>query len=471
MTGDTRERRETQHQAASPLPLQNIAIVADYIHNYQAHLLTGIRQVLDARGISSTVYVGRELVPEGHSMRVANEVYNLIRPQQHSGVILMTANLARNTSDEELMAFASRFGSLPTISIGRKIEGIPSVTIDNRPGMEALMDHLIVTRGLKRFVFVRGRLGNEDSNVREQVFREKMSAYGLTVREDWILNGDFRLGVAHAEMTRLLTTTRDFDVVVAANDEMADGVITALREHGRRVPDDVAVVGFDDDENYWNAIPPLTTVRQPFADQARLSAEKLFAEGTPSDLRIPSQLVVRESCGAKEAAPFPSPFRHQDAAYSGIHEEIFKRYCCAAARPEQHQQFLTYWKATLLKNLHQDHHFVVWRALLTDFRRRVRPTLTSALRAEFEALHSEAQTLLYDALQMAHVHQRLTETSNAVLLSNMTSAVTYEAMLDAARKYLKNLGLERVILVMYTSFASSPLLAAVWCLRKALPVP
>ena len=454
MKGDTQERKETRPQAASPVPLHNIAVIADYIHNYQSHLLTGIRQVLDVHGVSSTIYVGRELVPEGHTLHAANQVYNLVHQQQHTGVILMTANLGRNASDEELEAFASIFHPLPTVSIGRKIKGIPSVTIDNRPGMEALMDHLIVTRGLKRFAFVRGRLGNEDSNVREQVFREKLISHGLTVREDWILNGDFRLGVAHDAMTELLSRTDDFDAVVAANDEMADGVIAALRERGRRVPDDVAVVGFDDDENYRNAIPPLTTVRQPFTEQARLSAELLFTGGVRTDIHIPAQLVVRESCGTKGVVP--SSYLGLHVEYSGVHREVFERYRSAAAHPEQHQGFLTYWKATLLENLHQDHHFVVWRSLLTEFHRDVRPTLKRGLRAEFEALHSEAQTLLYDALQMAHVRQRLAETSNAVLLSNMTSAVTYDAMFDAARKYLKNLSLERVILVMYTSFASSP---------------
>ncbi|WP_161883569.1 EAL domain-containing protein [Deinococcus alpinitundrae] len=455
--GDAQDLSTVSYHPGVSLPNspQNVAIVGDYIHNYQAHLLAGIREVLDAHGVASTIYVGRELVPEGHSLHSANLVYDLIQPQQHSGVIIISANLGRSASEQEMAAFASRFHSLPTVAIGRKIEGIPSVVIDNRAGMDALMDHLIVNRELKRFVFMRGRTGNEDSNIREQVFRDKLDFYGLHLDESLVLNGDFRVGIAYDEMTKLLAATTDFDVVVAANDEMADGVIMALRKHGLRVPGDVAVVGFDDDEHYRNAIPPLTSVRQPFLEQARVATELLFNEGIRTDIYLPAQLIVRESCGIKSTASSDHSLIRQIEQLSGLHREVFEKYRFAASRPERHQAFLEDFKTTLLEHLHQDQHFAIWRVRLGEFRRVIRSTLDDALLEASEVLYSDAQTLLYDALQMAHVRQRLAETNNAVLLSNMTSAVSYDALFETARKYLKNLHLERAILVLYSSFGST----------------
>jgi DNA-binding LacI/PurR family transcriptional regulator len=101
-----------------------------------------------------------------------------------------------------------------------------------------------------------------------------------------------------AAMTELLTAHPDLDAVFAASDVMAVGAMQVLRAHGRRIPEDVAVVGFDDSELAAAAVPPLTTVRQPIEELGRTVTWRLLAqlageEDLPPTVLLPTELVHR----------------------------------------------------------------------------------------------------------------------------------------------------------------------------------
>jgi DNA-binding LacI/PurR family transcriptional regulator len=100
-------------------------------------------------------------------------------------------------------------------------------------------------------------------------------------------------------MRELLTNAPDLDAVFAASDLMADGALRALRQAGRRVPDDVAVIGFDDNAVAAYADPPLTTVRQPILEIGRSLARQLLrlldGEDVPNAYMLPTELIIRES--------------------------------------------------------------------------------------------------------------------------------------------------------------------------------
>ena len=116
------------------------------------------------------------------------------------------------------------------------------------------------------------------------------------------MQGNF-LSQAGEEAIRLFLDERKvtFEAVASANDEMILGAMTALRERGIRVPDDISVVGFDDLEEGRYSLPPLTTIRQPLYEQGRRAAEMLLAllagENVPERVALPTEMVVRQSCG------------------------------------------------------------------------------------------------------------------------------------------------------------------------------
>jgi len=103
----------------------------------------------------------------------------------------------------------------------------------------------------------------------------------------------------YPDTRELLATAPDLDAVFAASDLMADGALRMLRQAGRRVPDDVAVIGFDDNVVAAFADPPLTTVRQPIQDLGRGLARQLLrlldGEDVEDAYMLPTQLVIRES--------------------------------------------------------------------------------------------------------------------------------------------------------------------------------
>jgi DNA-binding LacI/PurR family transcriptional regulator len=118
-------------------------------------------------------------------------------------------------------------------------------------------------------------------------------------RRSLIATGDFTRASGEEAMNQLLVDDPDLDAVFVANDPMAAGALRALRKAGRRVPDDVAVVGFDDMEFASYTEPPLTTVRQPITEIGRTVARQILrvVEGKEIErvVVLPTELVIRES--------------------------------------------------------------------------------------------------------------------------------------------------------------------------------
>lgn len=141
-------------------------------------------------------------------------------------------------------------------------------------------------------------------------FRRAMKEAGLSVHEDLIAYGEYSAESGQVAAERLLQGERRFTALFAGNDTIALGAMKALRKRGLRIPEDVAVVGFDDLPFSAFTDPPLTTIRNPGVAQGELAAKKLMAllrhEAVPEPVTfLETELVVRESCGAHAGAPRP----------------------------------------------------------------------------------------------------------------------------------------------------------------------
>jgi LacI family transcriptional regulator len=136
---------------------------------------------------------------------------------------------------------------------------------------------------------------------RLQGYYDALHARGIPVDSSLVAEGDFSETSGYMAMQRLLS--REPDAVFAASDSMAVGALRALREAGRRVPEDVAVIGFDDMPFAARTEPPLTTVRQPIYRTGVVAAESLIdlvrsPDANPRRIILPTELVIRASCGA-----------------------------------------------------------------------------------------------------------------------------------------------------------------------------
>jgi DNA-binding LacI/PurR family transcriptional regulator len=185
---------------------------------------------------------------------------------------------------------------LPLVSMGRSASALPSVDPDNEMGVAVAIQHLI-SRGCRQIATVAGPGWNPCARERLAGYRSAMGSAGM---REAVVGADFtRAGAAQATR-RLLREHPGLDAIFAASDVMATAVLQILSESGRRVPDDVALVGFDDSAPALMTTPLLSTVRHPVEELAALAVRTLLdPAGThPADQRLPTRLVVRASSAA-----------------------------------------------------------------------------------------------------------------------------------------------------------------------------
>ncbi len=169
---------------------------------------------------------------------------------------------------------------------------VAAVAIDQAEGTTLVMRHLL-DRGHRRIVHIAGPALSQESEVRRATYTRIMHEAGL---DPVVLDGDWTPGSGFAAARHIDVTV--VDAVFAGNDQMALGVLHAFADDGIRVPDDIAVVGFDDVPEAAHFTPPLTTVRQDFVamGQRVLETVRALVEGEPRDeALLAPELVVRRS--------------------------------------------------------------------------------------------------------------------------------------------------------------------------------
>ncbi len=178
---------------------------------------------------------------------------------------------------------------------------IPVITIENKSGAERLVDHLIQVHGCRRIAFLRGPEGNEDSEWRERGYRQALESHGIAFDPKMVAVGNYEENEARAAVQEWLIDGLEMDAIFAGDDDAAVGVLEALRGAGKRVPEDVAVVGFDDVPVSRHLTPPLTTVQSPIEQVGREAVLQLVKciRNEPIDtiVLLRTELVIRQSCG------------------------------------------------------------------------------------------------------------------------------------------------------------------------------
>ena len=268
-----------------------------------AEFMAGITNAAEANNVNLVHFIGGKLF----SLTGAGEdkpsfgLYDLAKPDQFDG-LLLTTDIAYGTRAHDLETFTRSYGALPIVTQSVEIPGASMFVPDNTEGMRAIVRHLIEEHGYKRIAFVCGVEGHIDAEQRFQAYKDELQAHDLRFDENLVVSGDYTPESGRSAVFTLLDERKlRFQAVVAANDRMAFGALEALQERGVRVPDDVAVTGFDDLREAQSTGVPLTTVRQSFYTAGKHALEALLkridGETVPPVTITPTQLLVRWSCG------------------------------------------------------------------------------------------------------------------------------------------------------------------------------
>ena len=263
-------------------------------HLYFMHVLTGISEAANARDVQVVLST---TVDTGEAGEVA-AYERVVRSRSADGAIVTSAAV----TDAGLESLVTT--GLPIVLIGNfpYLADAVTVGIDDIAASRQITRHLITAHGRTKLVHVTGPLDHQTGIDRRIGFLAATDEHDVSTPAI-ILDGDFSEESGHAAIEQLIGAGTEFDGVVFANDDMAFGGLTALKEHGIRVPEDVSIVGFDDFGLSRLTSPGITTIHTPAEEMARLATERLFdlidgkADG-PAQQLLPVSLVVRDSCGS-----------------------------------------------------------------------------------------------------------------------------------------------------------------------------
>jgi LacI family transcriptional regulator len=293
-----------------------LKIAADigYIVNRSAQKLSGSRNGII--GIMTPVldnhYVGELVVGVGRAARAQGYetlVYTLFDEDRHShrsvlGLIKqftdgVVAILPRESSYFNALAAAG----VPVVAIDQRcsLDGFPSISVDSYGGAVRAIEHL-AQLGHTRIGFVAGDESIEGVRDRRRGYLDALARLGLPSDSSLIAQGDLSQMRAFEAANTLLALPAPPTAIFAVNDLSAFGVIAAARERGLKVPRDVSVIGFDDIPMASQVHPPLTTIRQPFAQMGRAAVNTLLSQMDNEDaiaprIVLPTELIARQSTG------------------------------------------------------------------------------------------------------------------------------------------------------------------------------
>jgi len=258
---------------------------------FMSELLQGIETLLSEEGYDLLLYS-----PQG-GYRKERRSFLPLNEHNTDGLIVFADSL----SEAELRRFHKN--QLPLVLLHQTPPAdldIPCVTVENKDGAGKAVSHLIEC-GYKNIAFLAGLEGHEDAYWREVGYKEVLAANNIPFRPELVAYGGFSAEISEASVAQWILEGVEFDAIFAADDNSAQGAKFALQQAGKRIPEDVAVIGFDDVKFARYMMPPLTTIRMPIAEAGRAAAEQLIrqmkGEKVDALTLLPTDLIIRESCG------------------------------------------------------------------------------------------------------------------------------------------------------------------------------
>jgi LacI family transcriptional regulator len=238
------------------------------------------------------------LISSIHPTDLSSSGRTPIGKRNSDGLLVFTGSMTEN---EILENWRKHYPLVLLYNSAPQQQPIPHVIFENKDGSSRIVNHLIEIHGITRIGFLAGPEDNEDAGWRERGYRDALAEHGIPFQPEWVRPGEFDEEIAYRTVWEWVEQGIDVQGIFAADDDSAYGAVRALHDAGKRIPEDVAVVGFDDSPTSRLLLPPLSTVRAPIREsgyQAALMLSELIRTGsTQTELLLPTEVVIRRSCG------------------------------------------------------------------------------------------------------------------------------------------------------------------------------
>lgn len=268
------------------------AVVVDVGTPYFANMVYGLQRA--TRRAGKALMVSSGYADQDEEARAIIELVD----RSCDGILLYLERPLRPDAAEIIKA-----ARIPVVMIGRMGGEVAkgSVQLDNFGGAREAVRFLL-QQGHRKIVHLSGQSDFGDTVARLAGVEAALAEFGMTMADIRVVNGIFHQDFGYSATTALLQEGHDFTAIFAGDDDMAAGVLLALRHAGKAVPDDVSVIGFDDTFHARHLWPPLTTIRQPVDEIGETAANMLLQllnepGSAAQQTIIATELVVRDSVG------------------------------------------------------------------------------------------------------------------------------------------------------------------------------
>lgn len=413
---------------------------------YQTAVWQGIETRARQKGVGVVCFLGHRIGSPIESEAAANAAFGIADRRSIDGLIVVSSVIATFLDAEGLeRLFASR-RDMPQVSVGLRVPGVSSVTVDGSGGVASLVEHCIRVHGRRRFALIRGPAGHAEAEQRLKAFSKALGEAGIPFEAELGATGSFLRESGRQAASRLLESRCSFDALVCMNDGMALGAMEVLRRAGIRVPEDVSVVGFDGIEEGAAVAPPLTTVMQPLGELGAAAADvllELMETGKAQDRVLGCAPVIRQSCGCP-------PRRGYDPEISEIPAEATPAELAAisdllecAGRADSNA-FIARLNSALSETILAGGSPGAWRQLVSVVRRT--STLPEGLFEFAMVVVGEVETRLQAARRVA-AEERLA--TLRAISSSLAGAFEMPLMLSRLETGLERLGIGGCYLALF----------------------
>lgn len=285
-----------------------IALLTSLLTNpLSMDILEGVNEEL-SDSIELVTFTGGALGDRKHIEWIdvsGNIIYDLVKIDRFDGVIIYGGAIGQYISRDEFKRFCNKFKPLPVVVISLNIEGIPSVSISNYTGVYDIVEHMIKVHKSSKIGYIKGPEGHEEAEERYHGYIDALKNNNIEFNSNFVTEGSFSVYSGRTGVMEFLDHRNlDLDTIVCADDDTALGAMAAIKERGLIIPDDIAVVGFDDISFAISTIPTLTTVKQPFKELGKEALNLILRiidkQDVDMQVKIPSCPVIRDSCGCFE---------------------------------------------------------------------------------------------------------------------------------------------------------------------------
>jgi LacI family transcriptional regulator len=274
---------------------ETIALVfPDISGPFYSTVIRGVEQEAGRRDHNVLIYGTHGKESSGRYLRTLSSKVD--------GLIIMARSV-----DEESLWSLEREG-VPFVLLGHSKGQLQcsTIAVDNEAGAHKAAVHLL-GHGHQKIAIITGPENSPDNSGRLQGYKKALLDAGISLQQNLVVPGNFQYEGGQIAIRKLLEGSSRPTAILAANDEMAIGAMDAARQRSLRVPEDLAVIGFDDIQMSALTHPPLTTVRQPMQLLGEAAVTLLFdrlqsSNGQPHHEVLDTKLIVRQSCGC------PIPF-------------------------------------------------------------------------------------------------------------------------------------------------------------------